>query len=159
MQITDKTVISGLEWRGKLTRNRNGRKRMKALVATVALSVLPVVAFAQDAPKFFNDVSPAPSAAAAWQEYMAVMNPKGALDDKTKQLIALGVAAQIPCEYCIYAHNKAARAAGATDAEIKEAISAAALVRKWSTELNGNMYDMTDFRKQVDAMYAGAKTQ
>ena len=86
---------------------------------------------------------------------MAVMNPKGALDDKTKQLIALGVAAQIPCEYCIYAHNKA----GATDAEIKEAISAAALVRKWSTELNGNMYDMTDFRKQVDAMYPGEKTQ
>ena len=132
---------------------------MKALLATVALSFLPVMAFAQDAPKFFTDVSPAPSAAAAWQEYMAVMNPKGALDDKTKQLIALGVAAQIPCEYCIYAHNKAARAAGATDAEIKEAISAAALVRKWSTELNGNMYDMTDFRKQVDAMYAGAKTQ
>jgi AhpD family alkylhydroperoxidase len=122
------------------------------------------MAFAQDAPKFLTEVSPAPSAAAAWQEYMAVMNPKGALDDKTKQLIALGVAAQIPCEYCIYAHNiyahnKAARAAGASDAEIKEAISAAALVRKWSTELNGNMYDMTDFRKQVDAIYAGAKTQ
>jgi AhpD family alkylhydroperoxidase len=77
----------------------------------------------------------------------------------SKQLIALGVAAQIPCEYCIYAHNKAARAAGATDAEIKEAISAAALVRKWSTELNGNMYDMSDFRKQVDAIYQGAKTQ
>jgi alkylhydroperoxidase/carboxymuconolactone decarboxylase family protein YurZ len=66
---------------------------MKALFATIALSVLPVTAFAQDAPKFFTDVSPAPSAAAAWQEYMAVMSPKGALDDKTKQLIALGVAA------------------------------------------------------------------
>ena len=78
---------------------------MKALLVTVALSVLPAVALAQDAPKFFTEVSPAPSAAAAWQEYMAVMNPKGALDDKTKQWIALGVAAQIPCECCIYAHN------------------------------------------------------
>jgi hypothetical protein len=46
-----------------------------------------------------------------------------------------------------------------TDAEIKEAIGAVALVRKWSTELNGNMYDMVDFKKQVDAIYAGAKTQ
>jgi AhpD family alkylhydroperoxidase len=111
-QITDKMTIScSVSRRGRqLTRNRYGRKRMKAFLATAALIVLPVVAFAQEAPKFFTDVSPAPSAAAAWQEYMAVMNPKGALDDKTKQLIALGVAAQIPCEYCIYAHNKAARA-------------------------------------------------
>ena len=31
-----------------------------------------------------------------WDEYQAVLNPKGALDGKTKQLIALGVAAQIP---------------------------------------------------------------
>ena len=132
---------------------------MKVLLTTLALSVLPIVAFAQDAPKFFTDVSPAPSAAAAWQEYLAVMNPKGALDDKTKQLISLGVAAQVPCQYCIYAHTRAAKAAGATDAEIKEAIGAAALVRKWSTELNGNMYDMTDFKKQVDAIWPAAKTQ
>ena len=133
---------------------------MKALVIALAFGVvLPVSAIAQDAPKFFTDVSPAPSAAAAWQEYLAVMNPKGALDDKTKQLISLGVAAQVPCQYCIYAHTKAAKAAGATDAEIKEAIGAAALVRKWSTELNGNMYDMNDFKKQVDAIWPGAKTQ
>src|SRR5208283_4164934 len=132
---------------------------MKALLATVALSVLPVVAFAQDAPKFFTDVSPAPSAAAAWQEYMAVMNPKGALDDKTKQMIALGVAAQIPCEYCIYAHNKAARAAGATDAEIKEAISAAALVRKWSTELNGRNLRLADIRRLGGVLSARIKIQ
>jgi AhpD family alkylhydroperoxidase len=132
---------------------------MKVLLATLALSVLPVVASAQDAPKFFTDVSPAPSAAAAWQEHLAVMNPKGALDAKTKELIALGVAAQVPCQYCVYAHTKAAKAAGATDAQIKEAIGAAALVRKWSTELNGNMYDMTDFKKQVDAIWPGAKTQ
>jgi AhpD family alkylhydroperoxidase len=132
---------------------------MKVLLATLALSVLPVVASAQDAPKFMTDVSPQAGAGAAWQEYMAVMDPHGALDDKTKQLIALGVAAQIPCQYCIYAHTLGAKHAGATDAQIKEAIGAAALVRKWSTELNGNQLDMADFKKQVDAMYAGTKTQ
>src|SRR5580700_10670031 len=132
---------------------------MKILLATVALSILPIAANAQDMPKFMKDAAPDASAAPAWQEYMAVMNPNGALDDKTKQLISLGVAAQIPCQYCIYAHTKAAKAAAATDAEIKEAIGAAALVRKWSTELNGNMYDMTDFKKQVDAIWPGAKTQ
>ena len=90
---------------------------MKILLATVALSVLPIAASAQDMPKFMKDVAPDASAAPAWQEYMAVMNPKGALDDKTKQLIALGVAAQIPCQYCIYAHTLAAKHAGATDAQ------------------------------------------
>ena len=71
-------------------------------------------------------------------EYLAVMNPTGALDGKTKQLIGLGVAAQIPCAYCVYAHTKAAKAAGATDAQIKEAIATAALVRFNSTMLNGS---------------------
>jgi AhpD family alkylhydroperoxidase len=73
-----------------------------------------------------------------WDEYLAVMNPAGALDGKTKQLIGLGVAAQIPCAYCVYAHTKAAKAAGATDAQIKEAIAIAALVRFNSTMLNGS---------------------
>jgi AhpD family alkylhydroperoxidase len=73
-----------------------------------------------------------------WDEYLAVMNATGALDGKTKNLIGLAVAAQIPCEYCVYAHTKAAKAAGATDAQIKEAIATAALVRFNSTMLNGS---------------------
>ncbi|WP_244067153.1 carboxymuconolactone decarboxylase family protein [Bradyrhizobium sp. Ce-3] len=67
-----------------------------------------------------------------------VMNPTGALDAKTKHLIGLAVAAQIPCEYCVNGHTKAAKAAGATDAQIKEAIATAALVRFNSTMLNGS---------------------
>jgi len=73
-----------------------------------------------------------------WDEYQAVLNPTGALDGKTKQLIGLGVAAQIPCAYCVYALTKGAKAAGATDAQIKEAIATAALVRFNSTMLNGS---------------------
>jgi AhpD family alkylhydroperoxidase len=126
---------------------------MKILLATVALSILPIAASAQDMPKFMKDVAPDASAVPAWQEYMAVMNPNGALDDKTKQLIALGVAAQIPCQYCIYAHTLAAKHAGATDAQIKEAVASAALVREWSTMLNGNQADFSDFKKQVNAAY------
>jgi AhpD family alkylhydroperoxidase len=139
---------------------------MKMFFATLALSFLPVVApiqsvNAQDAPQFMKDVSPQGSISAAWQEYMAVFNPNGALDGKTKELIGLAVAAQIPCAYCVYAHTQGAKHAGATDAQIKEAIGAAALVRKWSTEINGNAYDMGEFKKQIDAAYAGAvaKTQ
>ena len=55
-------------------------------------------------------------------------------------------------------HTQAARHAGATDAQIKEAVAAAAMTRKWSTEMNGNQYDMSTFKKQVDAAF-GAPSQ
>jgi AhpD family alkylhydroperoxidase len=76
------------------------------------------------------------------------------LDGKTKQLIGLGVAAQIPCAYCVYAHTKAAKAAGATDAQIKEAIATAALVRFNSTMLQGSGYDLQKFQQEVDRLSA-----
>ena len=63
------------------------------------------------------------------------------------------VAAQVPCEYCVYFHTKAAKKFGATDAEIREAIAQAAQVRKWSTILNGSNYDDDAFEKEVDAMF------
>jgi AhpD family alkylhydroperoxidase len=134
---------------------------MKVLLATLALSVLPFAASsqsvnAQDAPPFMKDTFPEQGLSAAWQEYQAIGNPNGALDAKTKELIGLGVAAQIPCTYCVYYHTQAARHAGATDAQIKEAVAAAAETRKWSTVLNGNNYNMAEFKKQVDAAFAGS---
>jgi AhpD family alkylhydroperoxidase len=133
---------------------------MKTLIVALMFGVaLPVSAGAQDAPKFFKDVAPEADAGLNLQEHMAIYNPKGALDAKTKELIGLAVAAQIPCQYCIYAHTLGAKHAGATDDQIKEAIAAAADTRKLSTELNGNQYDMSDFKKQIDAAYGGAKTE
>lgn len=138
---------------------------MKVLLATLALSILPVVASsesvnAQDAPQFMKDTFPEQGVSSAWQESQAIGNPNGALDAKTKELIGLAVAAQIPCTYCVYYHTQAARHAGATDAQIKEAVASAAETRKWSTVLNGNSYDMGEFKKQVDAAFGGsAKTQ
>jgi AhpD family alkylhydroperoxidase len=131
---------------------------MKIFLTTLALSVLPVVTSgqsvnAQEAPAFMKDTFPQQGLSAAWQEQKDLM--KGDLDAKTKELIGLGVAAQIPCGYCVYYHTQAAKHAGATDAQIKEAIAVAALTRKWSTVLNGNNYDMGNFKKQVDAMFAG----
>jgi len=128
---------------------------MKALIALALGVALPISAFAQDAPPFAKAIAPQAAVSPAWQEWMAVFNPKGALDGKTKELIGLAVAAQIPCEYCIYAHTLGAKHAGATDDQIKEAIAASALVRKMSTELNGNQYDMAEFKKQIDTAYAG----
>lgn len=112
-------------------------------------------ASAQEAPQFMKDTWPSAAVEGAWQEFQAVMDPDGALDAKTKELIGLGVAAQVPCDYCVYYHTQAAKSHGATDEEIKEALASAALVRKWSTVLNGSQYSDEEWRHQVDAMFAG----
>ena len=107
------------------------------LTRLLALATEPSVS-AQEAPEWMKQTLPDQVLKPHYDENLAVMNPAGALDGKTKQLIALGVAAQIPCAYCVAAHTKMAKAAGATDAQIKEAIAAAALVRFNSTMLNGS---------------------
>ena len=107
------------------------------LTLLLALATEPSVS-AQEAPEWMKQTLPDQILKPHYDENLAVMNPAGALDGKTKQLIALGVAAQIPCAYCVYATTKAAKAAGATDAQIKEAIATAALVRFNSTMLNGS---------------------
>jgi len=106
------------------------------------------VAYAADPPEWMKQVTPPQELASAWQEFQSIYSD-GALPEKTKELVGLAVAAQIPCQYCVMAHTRFAKAAGATDAEIKEAIAASALVRKWSTMLNGNAYDMASFEKQL----------
>jgi AhpD family alkylhydroperoxidase len=131
---------------------------MKSIFSGLAFATL--LAFApiqsantQEAPDWMKQTFPPNALKAAVEQMNAVMD-KGALDGKTKQLIALGVAAQIPCQYCVYAHTAMAKKAGATDAEIKEAIAAAAVTREWSTVLNGTAYDMASFKKQIDASLA-----
>jgi AhpD family alkylhydroperoxidase len=86
-------------------------------------------------PTFFK-MFPETGIAGAWAEFKSVqLNPKTALNGKTKELIGLAVAAQVPCHYCIYFHTAAAKLNGATDAEIREAVAMAAITRHWSTVL------------------------
>ena len=54
---------------------------------------------------------------------------EGALDARTKQIIAVAVAHVTQCPWCIEGHVKAARRAGATQEQIMEAIWVAAEMR------------------------------
>jgi AhpD family alkylhydroperoxidase len=101
-------------------------------------------------PSFFKQL-PATAIAGAWAEMKGFqLNPQTQLNGKTKELIGLAVAAQIPCQYCIYFHTAAARANGATDEEIRETVAMAAVVRHWSTVLNGTQVDLDGFRRDTD---------
>jgi AhpD family alkylhydroperoxidase len=111
-------------------------------------------------PTFFKEY-PQEGLAGAWDEFKAVqLNPKTALDAKTKDLIGLAVASQIPCRYCNYFHKKGITTAGGTKAEMNMAIALAADTRKWGTFFNGAQLDMAKFKADVDKMAAnGAKSK
>jgi AhpD family alkylhydroperoxidase len=68
-----------------------------------------------------------------------------ALSAKHKSLIDLAVSAQTPCSYCVMAATEFAKAEGATEAELAEAIAMAALTREMSAMLNGMRMDHKQF--------------
>jgi AhpD family alkylhydroperoxidase len=112
-------------------------------------------------PTFFKTF-PEAGIAGAWAEFKSVqLNPGTALNGKTKELIGLAIAAQIPCHYCVYFHTAAARANGATDAEIRDAVAIAAITRHWSTVLNGMQVDFDGFKRETDTVLrlAGEKAK
>ncbi|WP_370162752.1 carboxymuconolactone decarboxylase family protein [Limimaricola soesokkakensis] len=128
---------------------------MKTFQFAAVLALAGTAALGQDAPRFFAETYPSHALGPAMQWYGSLGGEGAELDSATRELVMLGAAAQIPCDYCVYAHAKNARAAGATEAQIKEAVAAAAAVRMWSTVLNGMSYDYTAFTEEIDQMHGG----
>ena len=104
-----------------------------------------------DMPWFFQAM-PDAAQQAAWDMTKEVMGPNTAIPPKYKELIGLAVASQIPCQYCIYGHTKGAEKNGATADEIHEAIAVGALIRMWSTVVQGNQTDFQKFKATVDGV-------
>jgi AhpD family alkylhydroperoxidase len=97
---------------------------------------------------------PESARAAGWAMMKSTdLNENTALPAKVRELIGLAVAAQIPCQYCVYYHIKAATAAGASQEEIREAVHQASLTRHWSTILYGNQYDLDAYKSEIDAAF------
>lgn len=71
----------------------------------------------------------APDIEDAFHEFSRQVFAGGALDEKTKQLIAVAVAHVTQCPYCIRGHTKVALRSGATEQELVEAIWVAAEMR------------------------------
>jgi len=103
-------------------------------------------------PSFFR-LFPEVGIAGAWTEFKTVqLNPNTKLDGKTKGLMGLAVASQIPCQYYVYFHTAAAKLNGATDEEIRETVAMAAIERHWSTVLNGMQVDLNGFKRETDTV-------
>ncbi len=90
------------------------------------------------------------SLAHEWNTLKTVQMAPGAIPNKYRELIGLGIAASKGCEYCTYFHTKFARLNGATDAELEDAVHFAKSNAGWSTYLHGMQYDYSQFKKDVD---------
>jgi AhpD family alkylhydroperoxidase len=81
----------------------------------------------------------APKPLEAFKAFSAAVLADGALPVKTKQLIAVAVAHTTQCPYCIRGHTEGALKAGATEAEIMEAIWVAAEMRAGGAYAHSNL--------------------
>lgn len=129
-------------------------KLLKMAVFAGMLVYSTAFVLAEDIPGFYKNTYPEYALKSRLEAEAVLMGEHAKLDAKTRELIALGVSAQIPCEYCVYVHTENARAAGAMEAEIREAVATAAHVRHWSTVLNGMAYDLDTFKAEVDKMHS-----
>ncbi len=71
----------------------------------------------------------APKNLGAWRNFSKTVFEAGAIDEKTKQLIAIAVSHVTQCPYCIRSHSKQAMRKGASKEEIMEAVWVAAEMR------------------------------
>ena len=142
------------------------------LAATVVAGLAPSTAAAADEPPTkaeilagveamfgfvptFMQQMPRATLPVAIAGYVNLEAGETALPAKTKYLISLAVAAQIPCQYCVWADTLGAKAAGATDEEIGEAVGVAAMTRFWSTNFNGLQVDLATYQKELGPLFAG----
>lgn len=133
-----------------------------AAVLALALPSLPVRADDMSAEATYGEVQstlgsvptfvklfPKSAVAGAWAEERDLeLSDKTALSPKEKALIGLAVAAQIPCQYCVWLDTKSARSAGASQEEIAEAVAMSGLTRHWSTFFNGMQIDFDQFKTE-----------
>ncbi len=70
-----------------------------------------------------------PEVSAAWRGFSKAVFKAGALDAKTKQLIAVAVAHVTQCPYCIRGHTSEALRQGVSQEELMEAIWVAVEMR------------------------------
>ncbi|MEP6355713.1 MAG: carboxymuconolactone decarboxylase family protein [Hyphomicrobiales bacterium] len=73
----------------------------------------------------------------AFGAFDAAVMADGALNKKTKELIAIAVALTTQCEYCLTIHSEFARKAGATEEELAEVTFVAAALRAGAAITHG----------------------
>ena len=100
----------------------------------------------------FLEAVPSHTLPGMWEYMKATTNTEASIPPKYRELMRLAVASQIPCDYCVFYHTESAKAYGATEQEIQEAILNGASTRNWSMVLQGNQVDLQEFKEEFQEM-------
>ena len=84
-----------------------------------------------------------------WQLFKRVQFDDGPIPNKYRELIGLAVSAFAKCQYCLFYHTEVAKLAGATQAEIEDAVHYAKSSAGWSTYISGLQLDLDQFKNEV----------
>ncbi len=84
-----------------------------------------------------------------WELFKKVQIEDGAIPNKYRELIGLGLSAVSKCRYCTLFHTEMAKLFGATDKEIEEAVHYAKSSAGWSAYLNGMQVDYDQFKDEL----------
>jgi AhpD family alkylhydroperoxidase len=140
-----------------------------ALVVSLALSAIPIVAVADDAdsayqnigetyglvPGFFSQF-PRDQLANLWGAFSAhQMNPDLDMDGGTRELIGIAIAAHGPCQACLYFHVAAALANGASEDDILAAVNVAQATARLHAGMSESVLEPMDFRQATDLVLWG----
>ena len=99
-------------------------------------------------PTFFKAI-PERSLAAEWELFKILQLNESPIPNKYRELIGVGIAAQMKCKYCSFYHSEIAKLFGATDEEIEDAVHFAKASAGWSTYLNGLQFDFEQFKEEL----------
>jgi len=84
-----------------------------------------------------------------WELFKKIQIEAGAIPNKYRELIGLGLSAVSKCRYCTLFHTEMAKLFGATDKEIEEAVHYAKSSAGWSAYLNGMQVDYEQFKDEL----------
>ena len=84
-----------------------------------------------------------------WELFKKIQFDEGAIPNKYRELIGLGLSAVSKCRYCTLYHTEMAKFFGATDKEIEEAVHYAKSSAGWSAYLNGMQVDYEQFKDEL----------
>jgi len=84
-----------------------------------------------------------------WELFKKIQVEPGAIPNKYRELIGLGLSAVSKCRYCTLFHTEMAKLFGATDKEIEEAVHYAKSSAGWSAYLNGMQVDYEQFKDEL----------
>jgi AhpD family alkylhydroperoxidase len=99
-------------------------------------------------PTFFKSI-PDSTLEMEWHLFKQIELGEGAIPNKYRELIGVGIAAATKCRYCTLFHMEAAKMFGATETEITQAVQYAKNSAGWSTWLNGLQFDYEQFKDET----------